>query len=170
MRLWVFIVLFLGAVVGLRGEMVLTFGDPETFTDFEYSQTRETIGTEFFSKEVKRYLAKTVKKALPEGAVLTLEIQDIDLAGGFEPWQRFPLNDVRFFRGRYPPQAKFSYRVEDVEGNILAEGEKTLREFAYQERYSGRIGVRGAFYFEMRMLEDWIRRELAGELNSPPSP
>ncbi len=168
--MWVFIVLFLGAVVGLRGEMVLTFGDPETFTDFEYSQTRQTIGTEFFSKEVKRYLAGTVKKALPEGAVLTLDIQDIDLAGGFEPWQRFPLNDVRFFRSRYPPMAVFSYRLEDGEGKLLAEGEKTLREFAYQELYSGRIGIRGAFYFERRMLEDWIRRELTSELNSPPSP
>ena len=158
----------LGATVGLRGDLALKFADPETFTDFEYSQTRRTIGTEFFSREIKRYLDRAVEKALPQGAVLTLEVQDIDLAGGFEPWQRFPLTEVRFFRGRYPPMTLFRYRVEDEKGNVLAEGKKRLREVAFQERYSRGINSRSNFYYERRMLEDWIRHELAAELGSQP--
>ena len=168
MRTCVFIISFLGTIVGLYSEVILTFGDPETFTDFEYSQTRRTVEVEFFSKELKFHLDRTVKKALPEGVVLKLDFQDIDLAGGFEPWQSVPLDDVRFYRSRYPPMVKFLYQVKDGEGNILAEGAKTLRELAYQDRFSRRTGVRQAFYYERRMLEYWIDQKLVEELSSSP--
>ncbi len=156
--------IILGATVGLRGEVALTFADPKAFTDFEYSQTRRTIDPAFFSREIKRYLERVVEKALPVGVVLKLDFQDIDLAGGFEPWQRVPWNDVRFYRSRYPPMAVFSYRLEDDEGTLLVEGEKRLRELSYQERYSRGINSRRSFYYERRMLEQWIEGELAGQL------
>lgn len=158
----------LGATVGSHGEVAMTFADPKTFTDFEYSQTRQTIDPAFFSREIKRYLDRVVEEALPVGVVLQLDFQDIDLAGGFEPWQRFPLNDVRFFRSRYPPMAVFFYRVEDDGGNLLAKGEKRLRELSYQERYSRGINSRRNFYYERRMLEHWIEDELVGQLVASP--
>ncbi len=156
--------IILGATIGSRGEVAMTFADPKTFTDFEYSQTRQTIDPAFFSKEIKRYLERAVEKALPVGVALKLDFQDIDLAGSFEPWQRFPLNDVRFIRSRYPPMVVLFYRVEDDEGNLLAEGEKRLRELSYQDRYSRGINSRRNFYYERRMLENWIEGELAGQL------
>ncbi len=158
----------LGATVGSHGEVALTFADPKTFTDFEYSQTRRTIDPAFFGKEIKRYLDRVVENALPVGVVLKLDFQDIDLAGGFEPWQRVPWNDVRFYRSQYPPMAVFSYRLEDDEGNLLAEGEKRLRELSYQERYLRGINSRRSFYYERRMLEHWIEGELADRLGSSP--
>ena len=156
--------IILGATGGSRGEVAMTFADPKTFTDFEYSQTRQTIDPAFFSREIKRYLERVVEKAFPVGVALKLDFQDIDLAGGFEPWQRTPLNDVRFFRSRYPPMVVFFYRVEDEEGNLLAEGEKRLRELAYQERFSRGINSRRNFYYERRILEHWIRGELVDQI------
>jgi hypothetical protein len=164
MKSRVTIIAILMSITGLRGEVVLNFGDPKGFTDFEYAQTRRTITTEFFAKEVIVYLERAVEKALPEGVVLTLDFQDIDLAGGFEPWQFIPLNDVRFYRSRYPPKAKFTYRLEDGGGNVLAEGDMALREPSYQDRFSRRTGTTEPFYYERRMLERWIKSNLPKEV------
>ena len=144
----------------LYGEVVLNFSEPEDFTDFEYAQTRRTITTDFFSKNVMHELDRAVAKALSEDAVLTLEFQDIDLAGGFEPWQPIGLDDVRIFKSRYPPSAEFSYRLVDGDGKVLAEGVKKLRDLGYEDRYSRRRGATDPFYYEWRMLERWIKTEL----------
>jgi len=156
-------VLFAGSV---HAEVVLKFGDPETFTDFEYAQTRRTISTDFFSREVLVYLEKSVMKAFPEGAVLTLEFLDIDLAGGFEPWQSIPLDDVRFFKSRYPPVLVFSYHLADDDGNVLAEGVKRLRVLGYQDRFSRRSAAHQTFYYERRILESWIKRDLVKQVSA----
>ncbi|MCZ6674547.1 MAG: DUF3016 domain-containing protein [Verrucomicrobia bacterium] len=156
--------LCLASAVSLSADVVLNFGDPKGFTDFEYAQTRRTISTEFFANEVIVYLERAVEKVFPEGVVLTLDFQDIDLAGGFEPWQFIPLNDVRFYKSRYPPKAMFTYRLEDGEGNVLAEGDEALREPSYQERFSRRTGVTEPFYYERRMLERWIKSNLPKEV------
>jgi hypothetical protein len=144
----------------LGGEVVLNFDDPEEFTDFEYAQTRRTITTDFFSKNVMSRLDRALEKVLSEGVVLTLEFQDIDLAGGFEPWQPIGLDDVRMFKSRYPPGAEFSYRLVSGDGEVLAEGVKKLRDLGYEDRYSRRKGATDPFYYEWRMLERWIKTEL----------
>lgn len=144
----------------LGGEVALTFEDPEVFTDFEYAQTRKTIATEFFNKNVQGRLEAAVEKAFPEGTVLELHFQDIDLAGGFEPWQPIPLDDVRIYKSRYPPSAEFSYRLMDGDGKVLAEGDKKLRDLGYEHRYSRLRGATDPFYYEWRMLERWIKTDL----------
>ena len=164
MKYTVIIVSFLVAAVSLKAEVVLTFGDPEEFADFQYAQTRRTITTEFFAREVMVYLERAVEKVLTEGVVLALDFQDIDLACGFEPWQFIPLNDVRFYKSRYPPKAKFTYRLEDGDGNVLVEGDQALREPSYQARFSRSTGVTEPFYYERRMLERWIKIDLLKEV------
>ncbi|MDA0345781.1 MAG: DUF3016 domain-containing protein [Verrucomicrobia bacterium] len=148
----------------LSAEVILNFGDPEEFKDFEYAQTRRTISTEFFSKEIIRELQRSLEKSFSEGAVLTLDFQDIDLAGHFEPWQPTPLDDVRIFKDRYPPSAQFSYRLVDKNGVVLAEGNKELRYLGFQDGGSRRTGATDTFYYERRMLERWIRSELKKEV------
>lgn len=148
----------------LSAEVILNFGDPEQFADFEYAQTRRTISTEFFSKEIIQELQRSLKKSFSEGAVLTLDFEDIDLAGGFEPWQRIPFDDVRIFKDRYPPSAEFSFRLVDKNGVVLAEGNKKLRDFGYQDRSSRRTGPTDPFYYERRMLERWIQNTLLKQL------
>jgi hypothetical protein len=164
MKVPVFFVTFLLAVLSVKAEVVLEFGDPEAFTDFEYSQTRRTITTEFFSKSIIRQLERAVEKSLPEGAVLTLEFQDIDLAGGFEPWQRIPLDDVRILKNRYPPAAEFSYRLVDSNGAVIAEGDATLKDLGYQNMSASRSRVIDPFYYERRMLESWVKSQLKKEV------
>jgi hypothetical protein len=148
----------------LSAEVVLKFGDPEEFSDFEYAQTRRTISTEIFSKEIIRELERSLEKSFPEGAILTLDFQDIDLSGGFEPWQPIPLNDVRIYKDRYPPAAEFSFQLVDRNGVVLVEGDEKLKDLGYMDKYSRRRGVTDPFYYEWRMLERWIRSELKKEI------
>ncbi|MCZ6674546.1 MAG: DUF3016 domain-containing protein [Verrucomicrobia bacterium] len=164
MRSTVIIISFLVAATSLKAEVVLNFGDPEDFTDFEYAQTRRTIQPEFFSKNILGRLEKAVEKSLPDGVVLTLNFKDIDLAGRFEPWQRIPLNDVRMLKSRYPPSAEFSYRLVDENGKVLAEGDQTLKDLGYQDRYTRRTRATDPFYYEWRMLESWIKFKLLKEV------
>jgi hypothetical protein len=160
MKTLVFMVGFFVAVVGLSAEVVLNFGDPKEFTDFKETQTRRLVATEYFAKETIHRLERVVEKAFPEGVVLTLNIQDIDLAGGFEKWRPDPLDLVRIYKRQYPPVLVFSYRLEDKEGNVLTEGEKKLKDLGYQDGRTRPGRVIDPFYYEWRLLESWINTEL----------
>lgn len=144
----------------LWSEVVLTFDDPKTFGDFEYSQTRRIIPVEFFKERVETHLQKALEKTFPKGAVLKIHFMDIDLAGGFEPWQRIPLNDVRMLKDRYPPSVKFRYVLENENGNRLAEGEVSLRDTSYLLDSTRIISSTDTFHYERRMIEHWIRSKL----------
>jgi hypothetical protein len=144
----------------LSAQVELSFDDPETFTDFEYGQTRETITKDFFSKKVISRLEKVVAGKFPEGAVLTIHFSDIDLAGGFEPWQRIPLDDVRFFRDRYPAKLVFTYRLVDSREKLVAEGEEQLRDLGFQNTTSRGLNSLNPFYLEHRLLERWVKSKL----------
>ena len=155
----------IAAALTLRAEVVLEYEDPKTFKDFEYAQTRKLIEVEFFSKRVSGHLEKAAEKALPEGSKLILRFLDIDLAGGFEPWQSIPLDDVRMLKDRYPPEVKLAYQVEDNAGKVLVEGVESLRDRGYLD--SGRTirSSNDTFHHEWRMIERWIRVKLRKEVN-----
>lgn len=152
--------LFIVCSSSLWSEVILTFEDPESFSDFEYAQTRRTISTEFFGTKVVPYLEKALEKSFQQGAVLKIHFADIDLAGGFEPWQKIPLDDVRFYRNRYPPVVKFTYRLEDGSGKLLSEGEVLLRDYTYLDGSRLNKGVIDPFYHEHRMMDNWITTKL----------
>lgn len=160
MKIVILMAVVLATSISLGAEVVLTFGDSEDFTDFEYAHIRRTVDTEFFSENIVSRLNSAVENVFPEGAVLTLDFQDIDLAGGFEPWQRIPRDDVRMYKYRYPPSAEFSYRLVDNSGDLIAEGDAKLKDLGYLDRYSRRKGVADPFYYEWRMLERWIKTNL----------
>ncbi|MCB1124211.1 MAG: DUF3016 domain-containing protein, partial [Verrucomicrobiae bacterium] len=80
--------------------------------------------------------------------------------GGFEPWQRIPLNDVRMLKDRYPPSVKFRYVLENENGNRLAEGEVSLRDTSYLLDSTRIISSTDTFHYERRMIEHWIRSKL----------
>ena len=153
-------------VIGLDAKVNLTYEDPESFTDFEFSHTRETIDTDYFTKKIIRYLDRALEKKFPEGTVLSINFSNIDLAGRFEPWQDVPLDDVRIFKFNYPPAAEFTYRLEDSNGIVLAEGEASIRKLGFQDGGSRRSSSIDLYYYERRMLESWINRELVKEAES----
>ena len=89
------LLLFVGSI---HAEVVLNFGDPEDFTDFEYAQIRRTIETEFFSKNILGRLEKAVEKSFPDGVVLTLDFEEQEMGSKIDALRTpvFLRNDLRF--------------------------------------------------------------------------
>ncbi len=150
-------------------EVNLSYADPESFTDFENSHSRQVIDTDYFTKRIVSDLNREAEKALPTDSVLRIEFSDIDLAGEFEPWQKVPLDDVRIYKSNYAPATKFSYQLFGANENLLVEGEAKIRVLGYQDKYARRRSVIDPYYYERRMIEDWIKKELVAKLETADS-
>lgn len=153
--------LLIASCSSVQAAVTLSYEDPEEFSDFEYAITQKTVSTEAFSKEIIKYLERAVDNSFPEGVTLAIHFQDIDLAGSFEPWQRIPLDEVRFYRDHYPPRISLSYQLVNASGEVLADGEIQLKDYSYQMGVSSRNSSIDNFYYERRLLERWIKGDLA---------
>jgi len=107
--------------------------------------------------ELARHIERRAARLLPEGQRLLVSVMDVDLAGGYEPWRR-NLGDLRIVRGVYPPRIDLTFRLTDAEGGVLKDGERSLRDLAFQ--------VSGATYrddplrYEKALIDGWMEREL----------
>ena len=69
------------------------------------------------------YMRLRADRVLPAGQQLHVTIQDITLAGSFEPWHVHApgLDDARFVKDIYPPRLKLHYTLMASDGSILRE-------------------------------------------------
>jgi hypothetical protein len=101
---------------------------------------------------------------LPEGQVLTLDVQDIDLAGELRP---AGLNgELRVARGGADWPAMTLRWSLAADGRTLASGEDRLSDMDYLSR--GRFGNDDPLFFEKRMVERWFEQRLGPRAASAP--
>jgi len=107
------------------------------------------------------HLSKRADAMLPAGEQLDVTIDDIKLAGDFEPWHGAAAEDIRFMKDIYPPRIDLHYRLVDASGRTLREGSSRLRDLSYLQRVvpSNTDPLR----YDKRLLDDWLRKEFRGE-------
>ena len=103
------------------------------------------------------YLRKRADDILPPGQQLDVTIDDIDLAGDFEPWHGPRAEDIRFMRDRYPPRLDLHYRLTDTNGAVVHEGVRKLRDGAYLQRTV--TTSTDPLRYDKRLIADWLLRE-----------
>jgi len=112
-----------------------------------------------WEKALGDYLQLRADRLLPAGQRLEIAIDDIKLAGSFEPWLRPALDDARILRDIYPPRMNLHYKLLAADGSTIREGEGKLHDLGYLQRSVN--AATDPLRYDKRMLDDWLRREFA---------
>ena len=138
--------------------VVVTFENPEKFTDVKDSQTGTEKGRDHYLKEIRTLVEEEASHLLPEGRKLTLTFTDIDLAGDYLP--SMPLGrDVRVMKDIYMPRMKFTFTITDAAGAVVKEGSERLTDMNYLQT-AGIVNRGEPLFYDKAMLRDWLRKTL----------
>ena len=135
----------------------VTFTHPEKFTDVKEDQFGSEKGRNGILDQIRDYIVQQAKNYIPEGQMLAVDFTDIDLAGDFEPWRGPQFSDVRIVKDVYPPSMKFHFKVTDASGRVIKEGDRQLRDLAFQMNIN--IHRDDPLRYDKQLLEDWMRDE-----------
>lgn len=134
----------------------VVFFEPEKFTDVKDTELGDYERTTYLD-QLREHLVHQSKYYIPLGQKLSVTINDVDMAGDFEPWHGVRWSDVRIVKDMYPPRISLSFQLRDAEGNILKEGKRDLRDTAFMMRAS--IRNEDATRYEKELLDQWLRQE-----------
>ena len=142
--------------------VTVDFVDADHFTDFSDSYAFPERGRKYYTKQLSEYLSDRAAKKLPKGWRLQVVVTDVDMAGEFEPWRSSSAQDVRIVKDLYPPRIDLSFRIWNAAGNVVAEGDRKLRDMGFM--YSGRTLDSDPLKYEKRLLDRWVAREMGSGL------
>jgi hypothetical protein len=141
----------------------IAFSNPEKFTDVRETMMMESDKQrENVLAQIKDHLLPKAARQVPEGAKLAITITDIDLAGDFEPWRGTQFHDIRVVKDAYPPRINLAFKLTDAAGAVLKEGERQLRDVAFQMKATP-INSSDPLRYEKALLDDWLRSEFRKE-------
>ena len=143
------------------GPVTVSWTDPQAFSEIRYSRNRFEAERGDWVRGIARHLAKRAAGTLGPGERLDVVITDIELAGDFEPGAGRS-DGVRIVRDIYPPRIDLSYTLYDASGDVIGSGERSLRDIGFLHRHAGTVGSGDPLRHEKRLVDDWVRDELAG--------
>ena len=110
-----------------------------------------------WQKSLGDYLRQKAERLLPAGQRLDVTIDDIKLAGDFEPWRGLAMQDVRILKDIYPPRIDLHFRLTDTGGATLREGSAKLRDLGYLQR--ALPNDNDPLRYDKRLIGDWLSSE-----------
>ncbi len=140
------------------GPVAVQWTDPGEFTDLKFSGNRWEARRGNWVVTLAEHLRKSVGKQLPEGERMEVTITDIDRAGHYEPWHGMRMQDVRILRDVYPPSMSLTFKRYDANGELVAEGERKLRDLNYLHGAPS-FPSSDSLRHEKRLIDDWVRDE-----------
>lgn len=141
-----------------RGLVAVTWTDPAQFSEIRFTRDRFDAVRGDWVRKLALHLQKRAAKKLEEGERLEVEITDIDLAGEFEPERTSNFMSVRVLRDIYPPRIELKFTRFDAQGQVVAEGERKLRDLSYLTHIP-MANRNDSLRYEKRLLDDWLRKE-----------
>jgi hypothetical protein len=141
------------------GPVAVSWSDPAQFSDLRFSHNRWEADHGDWVRQLAEHFRNSAARQLQPGQTLQVNISDIMRAGSYEPWRGPNLDHVRFIRDRYPPGMAFSYTLTGADGQVLAQGERKLRDTGFMMG-SSPINQTDPLRYEKRMIDDWVRRDL----------
>ena len=138
-----------------KSTVTVELGDFDEMRELKHLRGNQRRETERQVESLAKWLAKRAERRLPQGQTLAITLQDVDLAGDFEPGRGPNMRDVRVVREIYPPQIDISWRVSDAAGASLDEGQASLRDLGYLTTMN--LLASDPQRYEKRMLDKWLR-------------
>lgn len=146
-----------GEAKGNSARVSVEWTDPAQFTEVRYGHQFRQPTPEVWLGELRKTLVRRADSALPPGQHLAVTITDVKLAGQFEPWHGPDYTDVRIVKSIYPPRIDLTFNLTAADGQVIASGERKLRDPAFLDR--GSVNAIEPYRFEKRLLKDWVDRE-----------
>lgn len=143
------------------GAVAVHWGDPAQFTEVRLSNNRFEALRGNWADVLAQHLADKASPHVPAGQSLTVELEDIDLAGDFEPWAGPRLQDVRMIRDIYPPRLQLAFAVKDSQGKIISQGQRRLGNTGYLHDLPATRSASDSLLHEKRLIDRWVRDEFA---------
>lgn len=162
MKYMVFLLMSLLCVVVAAAEslsppVMLEYISPEKFTDI--SSIDHGPPDQAYLEQLRQHVLKKAAAYLAPGEQLSIEIKDIDMAGGFEPWSA-PGQSIRMVRHIYPPRIELSYQWRRAAGEMIEEGSERLTDMFYQMRLMP--DSTDAMRYEKALMDDWLAKLFTG--------
>lgn len=133
------------------------WGDPAEFTEIRRSPNRPQATEGDWVAELGTYVAERIARTLPAGERADVEILDMERAGELE-WWGSTTQDVRIMRNVYPPRLRVQFRRFGADGQVIAEGERTLSDLNYLDGPQP-VSSTDPLRYEKRMVDRWVYRE-----------
>src|SRR4051812_12360749 len=150
MNLRILIAAIAAAAVPSHAATVVTFTDPDRYTDVANERWETQTTLDALGAHIKRL----GDKYIAPNDTLRVEVLDVDLAGWARWGGRAP-DRVRVARGGADfPSMRVRYSLES--GGRTRTAEETISDPTYLN-HGSRIRSSEPFYYEKRMLDDWFR-------------
>jgi hypothetical protein len=108
-------------------------------------------------KALSEHLRQRADVLLPPGQRLEVTIDDIKLAGDFEPWRGPNGQDIRVLKDLYPPRIDLHYKLFAADGSLIRENSSQLRDLSYLQHTVP--FQNDPLRYDKRLIEDWLRKE-----------
>ena len=152
------------AVAATTAEAVAARADVTWAPNPQLSEVRDNpmrrgwLRPEEWQKQIGDEFGKRAERVLPPDQHLEVHIDDIKLAGDFEPWHTRPgLDDARILKDIYPPRIDLHYKLLASDGRVVREGDAKLRDSAYLQRAVP--NSTDPLRYDKRMIDEWLARE-----------
>lgn len=149
-----------GLSLGDSGPVLVSWTTPADFTEIRHSRNRFDAVRGDWVRDLARHIADRAGRALRPGERLEVRITDIDRAGDYEPG-RGAGDHVRVVRDIYPPRIDLTYSLRDASGQVVASGERSLRDLGFLQRQPGTVGSADPLRHEKQLVDRWVRADLA---------
>jgi hypothetical protein len=137
----------------------VTWAPAEQLTEVKDNPIRRGwMRTEEWQKSLSDRLRKRADGLLPAGQRLEVSIDDLHLAGSFEPWRRTSLDEARILKDIYPPWMNLHYKLIASDGSTIRESAAKLRDSAYLQR-AVPFNESDPLRYDKRMIDEWLWRE-----------
>lgn len=148
-----------------QGPVAVRWDDPAQFSEIRQSRNRYDARRGNWVEQLAQYVRKRSERELAPGQRLSVDITDIKRAGDYEPWHGPQFSDTRFIRDIYPPRIALNFTLSDGNGQVLEQGQRTLRDLSFL------MGPRSAsqtdpLRYEKRLIDDWVYREFKADARS----
>jgi Protein of unknown function (DUF3016) len=150
---------FAGIAWADSARVSVTWAPTEKLTEVKQNpMQRGQMRPQDWERELTSYVQRRADKQLPEGQRLDVTVDDIKLAGDYEPWHTAQAQDIRFMKDIYPPRVELHYRLIGTNGQTLREGSNKLLGLGYMERPLPTTDT-DPLRFDKRLFDDWLRKE-----------
>ncbi|HEX3895606.1 MAG TPA: DUF3016 domain-containing protein [Rudaea sp.] len=113
-------------------------------------------------KELSTYIRERADAQLPPGQRLDVTIDDIKLAGDFEPWRGPDAQDIRIMKDIYPPRIDLHFRLIGADGKTVRESQARLRDLSYLHDNVMPTNT-DPLRYDKHMIDTWIKSEFRGD-------
>lgn len=137
----------------------VSWKDPAAYRDIRATNGGQQRFQASVMNELEQQFRQEAAARLQEGQVLSIAVDDVDLAGEIEYFHtNYPFG-LRVIRNVDFPQMTLTYELRDAEGKLVKSGTTQLADLGFR---AGRLlpADRSALRYEKQMIKEWVDQSL----------